>query len=535
MKLSELSGTVSAHLDDSAALSRYVDFKVPSLGALAVSATLAQDGEAFALQNLIASATRDRARIETRGRIGNLVQFSGVALTTRLAQMEVGELLSLWQPQARYPADLGLLHGSFHLTGRPHDWQLSKIQLHGGDDDSPLWFSIQGDVGNISDRARASLTSSFRIEDRQLLRALIGLPTQPLSGSLAVDSDSGSYQSTLQLRVGTSSAHVDGVIDYREGQLQGLNVNASIPRLHLQDLGFAAKEPAEKENAAPGRPDSIRQLIAKAPRYPLVLKLQVGEITGDNTAIDGAEIEINGVDKRYTLSQLTVRYDNTRADIRGIIDLNPSPPVMSLAGEALAVRLSALLQDLNIDSDIRGTLTARGGVLTQGTSADELLSTLDGSVAVALEDAVIKGAAYDVLATDLLAWIYSGAALQSHTDVDCTMAKFHLHKGVASSDSLYIETHNMVATGKAELDLVKQTIDLKVTPFSRSRKLQFPSSVRVKGDLHDPKATISPIAAAANASAEAIMLVPGLVTKLFGLGERDTDRTMQPCLAKLNG
>lgn len=169
----------------------------------------------------------------------------------------------------------------------------------------------------------------------------------------------------------------------------------------------------------------------------------------------------------------------------------------------------------------------RGGITSQGSSYQRLLETLNGNLAVSLKNAVVEGAAYDILATDLLAWFYSGAALEDSTKIDCTMALFLLNDGVASTDSLYIETSKMVATGSALLNLADQSLDVRFTPRSKTRKLQVPSSIRVKGNFEKPKVTISPVAAAADAYAEILSLLPQLVRRIFGSDRRK--RIERPC------
>jgi hypothetical protein len=112
------------------------------------------------------------------------------------------------------------------------------------------------------------------------------------------------------------------------------------------------------------------------------------------------------------------------------------------------------------------------------------------------------------------------------------MAKFELRQGVATTDSLYIESARMVATGKAKFDLVRRKMDLRITPLSKSRLLQVPSEVRLKGDMSSPRADVSPVSAVADAASSALMLVPNLTLKLFGvnLGANNKNR---PCQAEL--
>jgi uncharacterized protein involved in outer membrane biogenesis len=143
---------------------------------------------------------------------------------------------------------------------------------------------------------------------------------------------------------------------------------------------------------------------------------------------------------------------------------------------------------------------------------------------------VIEGAAYDVLATDFFGWIYSGAMMEKYTDIECTMAKFQLNDGVASSDSLYIETDKMLATGEGKFDLVNKKMDVTVTPLSKSRILQVPSSVRLKGSFTKLTPIISPVTAAADAYAQVLTAVPQLAMRLFGISQ-DVEKQQEPCVA----
>jgi hypothetical protein len=90
----------------------------------------------------------------------------------------------------------------------------------------------------------------------------------------------------------------------------------------------------------------------------------------------------------------------------------------------------------------------------------------------------------------------------------------------------------MVATGKAEFNLVKQRMDVRITPLSKSRLLQVPSEIRLKGDMSDPKAEISSVSAVADATTAALMLIPDLTLKLFGINQSNPE-DYRPCNASL--
>jgi uncharacterized protein involved in outer membrane biogenesis len=147
-------------------------------------------------------------------------------------------------------------------------------------------------------------------------------------------------------------------------------------------------------------------------------------------------------------------------------------------------------------------------------------------VATALTGVTVSGAAYDLLMSNILAWVVRGAG-EKTTTFDCTMAQFDIDRGVANSDSLYIETPRMLATGKASVDLPQSSLDVRIEPRSKTRAFQFPSAVRVRGPLDNPKVSVSELQATADLSAQALLLLPSLTLKLFGIGGDSS--AFRPC------
>jgi uncharacterized protein involved in outer membrane biogenesis len=377
------------------------------------------------------------------------------------------------------------------------------------------------------------------VRDTALLEVLTGLRVQPVKADITVATAPNRVDITASGHAGNTRVETGVQVGYGKAGISNLAASIFTPNLHLGDLGLQASK-EDGDQYAPGAninteaKSGIESLLDRSPRYPTDIQLKVDGITGRNTNIDSLDIHVTGEDNRYTLRRFSLTYDEGMAEIRGVIDLNPNPPVASLAGEALAIPLSTLSRDLGAPSDIRGRLTARGGITASGVDIPSLVASLDGSLAIALEDTVIQGAAYDVLATDFLAWIYSGAALETSTHLDCTMARFEISDGIARTDSLYVESARMIATGRGKFDLPRQKMDLTITPRSRTRSFQIPSEVRLKGDMSSPQPTISPISAAADASAQALLLLPKLALRLFGSGGGQSQKGIQPCQATLD-
>jgi hypothetical protein len=332
------------------------------------------------------------------------------------------------------------LKGTFALHDRKEKWHIADLEISTSKTGGPVEFMGRGAIDDLTGFTTANLDAELVVRDTALLEAISGLRIQPVRARLSVKSRPEVLDISARADAGDTSVQADGA-------------EVTTPHLHLADLGLQASEDPE-ENYAPAADieadtrTQLEKLLENSPDYPTDVQISVEGITGENTSIDSLDIHVTGENDRYTLRRFSMGYDHAQAELRGIIDLNPSPPAVSLAGEALGFPLSTLSRDLGAPSDIRGRMTARGGISASGTDTTELTASLDGSVAIALEDTIIQGGAYDVLATDLLAWIYSGAVLETSTHLDCTMARFDIKKGVARTDSIYVQSERMIATGK---------------------------------------------------------------------------------------
>ena len=442
-------------------------------------------------------------------------------------------MLTQFAADTKPPAELGSVSGGFTLRGTQADYVLSDLELSNTEDGSlGLRASGSGRYGN--DGWSGAVSLNYGSDDRELLKALTGLSLNPVAGqaNLTVDATSAQLQANAQL--GNTALSLVGKATHTGGTIDGLQATLSSALVNLNDIGLQASgteatdyRPTEQLDTDPDN-RSLQQFLTSLPRYPIDLRIQLDTLRGEATRFDDINVHVTGSGTTYLLDQFDFSYDAAPAEIRGVVDISLDPPGLSIAGQAQSIPLNTLSRDLGIDTDISGSLNLRGGLSAQGATGAELLQQLDGSMAFALENATVEGAAYDVLATGILTWLFSGAALEKSTFLDCTMAQFALENGVARTDSLFVESPNMIATGIGSFDLPKRRLALTLTPRSKSRSIQIPSSISLRGDMASPRTSVSPIAATLDISTEAMLFVPRLLVKIFGGGQSKSGAT-RPC------
>lgn len=532
--LSGFRGDVSAYLSDTSALSQFFTAPIPVLGEVNGTAKAVQHAAKISLEEIRIDLDAEGPSLQSTGRIDDVTQLRGLELQARFAGLEARDLLTTALQELTYAGNLGQLEGSFKLDNSEQNWSLRDFRATSTDENQPLNLDFQADLLDLTGLPSADMSVRYKLRDPNLMQAITGLRMNPSEGEITLNSRQGITAASGTVRFGETPISARAQLAHSSWELDKLTLEVESPLVQLEDIGLQAEKGKNSEYRPADQLDELEpnqrfeKALQQAPSFETDITINFDGISGDHTNIESFHLHFTGLDQRYTLRRLSIAYDQSMSEVRGIIDLNAKPAFASLAGEALAIPLDTLSRDLGLDFDVSGIANVRGGITSQGTSATSLLASLDGSLAVALEKAVIEGAAYDVLATDLLAWFYSGAAMEESTRINCAMAHFDLDDGVAESDSLYIETRKMVATGTAELDLGARKLDVSFTPRSKSRSLQVPSSIRLKGDFDDPKVVISPIAAAFDAYAEVLSLVPQMARKIFGSGRRKKDE--RPCV-----
>lgn len=474
--------------------------------------------------------TRNNGTINIDGTIADLSTLRGLGLQLDFKELSLEQVasdLSFDQP----PVDLTPLNGQVLLLKAADPWMLRDLSLRTRVEGS-LELQLNG-TATLDTSPQADLQWQVSVADPEAWRRFTTqLPKlETYTGTLRLRPNYATALGTLQL--GETEIQTVLSADIEKRELQELSLDLYSPHLHIPDLLplRAASNNSPGATPASDRENNLQALQDALPAFPIHASLRSDVLTGPMSRLEQLSIAVEGNKQRLVLSHFDTRYAEGELMLRGLLDYSLSPPVASLAGQGIRVPLDALTQDFGVQQSVRGSLSVRGGVTSRGNNTAELLAALDGRVAAAANDMTVSGAAYDLLMSNLLAWLVKGVN-EKTTTFNCVMAQFDVKSGIAKSDSLYVETRRMLATGKSSINLGTNTLDLRLEPRSKTRTVQFPSDVKVTGPLSAPAIKVSALQTTADLSAQALLLLPNLTLQLFGL---TPDRGgMQPCVALLN-
>jgi len=249
-----------------------------------------------------------------------------------------------------------------------------------------------------------------------------------------------------------------------------------------------------------------------------------------------------------------IRVDPTSADVyegryegQLSLDVTTDVPKVKFSQSLESVQAGGILADLYDAQDLEGLVQARIDGKGRGSTADELIGNLRGSVVLDLEDAVYKGTDiwYEIRRAVAIAKGKPGPAAPAQPQTEITALGFtgKLANGVLRSQRLVAEIPFMRIGGGGTFDLLKNRVDYDLQARILSRP-DFPDAdnladlervtipIEVTGDAADPKIRIDLAELAKDAAVqkgkERLLKKLGLDEEADEAGDNSSDASAQP-------
>jgi hypothetical protein len=156
----------------------------------------------------------------------------------------------------------------------------------------------------------------------------------------------------------------------------------------------------------------------------------------------------------------------------------------------LAQFKSASAKQPPLDGSLVGRLTIHGF----GTSVHKLASTADGTLSVALPEGQMNNALAELTGINVVRGL--GLLLsekEKDTQIRCGIVDFQAQKGMLDSKSVFIDTTNVLITGRGHIDLGDERLDLTLQGDPKKvRLLRLRSPITLHGTLLHPAVGVKP-------------------------------------------
>ena len=342
----------------------------------------------------------------------------------------------------------------------------------------------------------------------------------------------------------SANVHVDGTlidIDDLKGHLGGSDISGrghvdttdKIPRLtaklsstnlNIVDLAPTLGKPAgdkhdslaapagapkpigaSKAGAKPKAPADATDAGGEGPKGGLLLPdadLQVNRVRGMNAdityqaaAVTAPKIPMKEVgfhlvleNGLLTIDPLSFVLDAGKFSGRVQIDARQAIPVTDIDMRIDKVDLgqfkSAAMKDAPIQGELLGRLHFHGA----GSSIHKLAADADGAVSLVIPHGRIREAFAELTGINVLKGL--GLLLSKEadqTDIRCGIIDFKAHDGSLNTTTVYVDTTNVLITGRGKIDLGTEGIDLALQGDPKKvRFLRLRSPISLHGTLADP-------------------------------------------------
>jgi uncharacterized protein involved in outer membrane biogenesis len=175
------------------------------------------------------------------------------------------------------------------------------------------------------------------------------------------------------------------------------------------------------------------------------------------------------------------------------VDGSKDIPEVSIDSRLTEVRLSQFKMK-DGQEPLDGTMVGRAILHGRGKSLHEVGSTAEGTLSIAVPHGDIRNAFAELMGINAA----NGLGLlltknQEKTGIRCGVANFKAEGGVFAAQDIVFDTDKVLITGKGEIDLGTENVDLTLNGQPKKfRFFRIKSSIALDGTLSKPKVGLTP-------------------------------------------
>lgn len=435
------------------------------------------------------------------GRIAFLDERTGTAVA--LADVEAQTSLS-------GPADEMSAKGAFVWNGRRAAFTLFlKSPQRVAEDGSPADVTLQAPGLSFQFSGRTALIKGFELDGQAEIKGTdLGLAASWFGAALPEGLNgarfelAGAVDSSAQ---GLLFTNAQFTLDDMRGQGDvGLALGKGRPKLDADvnvqtiDLTRYSGSAATANKAFLTAPWSMARIDLSALRsLDAILKVGTNAFAYGAFRTGPAELTAHLQDGILDLKIAKAAYAEGTLDLVLNVDGKAATPAFKFNanGEGIAAD-RALLAALGF-GDLHGRLSPSFTLEASGQTLADLVSTLKGQASFRTVSGSLAGidlqAAFGKVSTGILeGW---GRDDRQSTTFDALSATFAISDGIAQTSNLILSSPSLTFTGKGEVDLLRQALDLKVDPQlavaasepAAPQLAAFPVAIQVKGPWTAPR------------------------------------------------
>ncbi len=571
---------LEARWPDSKGIYRLANLNLSDLGPVWVRARLAGRGESFALSEIDArTGAPDAPALRLVGEIADFVALKGVGLEGKID----APTATLLGPDRVAPdAPLGSIRGDFLVSDKDGTVGLESLNAEVADSEL-VSLSVSGAFDDFKRSDDLRMDTSLTVPNLSELGEVFGYEGAPV-GSLAFNGEVAGSDESFSAR-GDAQLGETSLTTKLSGSLAGtrpkLRAEIYSPRFRFSDVGLVPDaeetktEEPETEEPEAARPETANPETGKSeiaePLAPvdddneegngngdlgepeeiifddtpipfealrlvdLDLKVVIEDIEGIRLDIDKANGELQLADGVLKVDPLNFSFVGGRVDMTLEADARPELPTMKISLTADDVNLGKFISQADANVPLDGDLDLLVDVTGQGGTPHALASSLSGDFDLAASNGRVLNRMINLTAESPFSWVFAKSTRRGYSEMNCIIMRFDVQDGFCKGRHLVMDTPTILAFGEGYVDLRKETINIRVQPKPKSRRLVgLTTPFTIEGPLADPDVRVSTRSASVRSVGEVLLSPVNLLGSLLPFSSRRRGE-QDPCLELAKG
>ena len=259
------------------------------------------------------------------------------------------------------------------------------------------------------------------------------------------------------------------------------------------------------------------------------VKLRADKLQSDQLALSDLAVDVTARNGALTVRPFTAVLSGGK--LNGDVSVSSAQVAVKFTGNALD--LGALLKTMAGVDLLKGAGDIALNVTGSGKSVRAIAASLNGTTELVIGQGEIDSRYVDLIGADVLRTVAPWLKGQSNTKLNCMVSRFDIRNGVATVKDMLMDTQLMTLTGKGNIDLRNEHLDLQLIPQPKDSALvSLALPINVGGTLASPSAMPDPMGVAKRAGGMLGGAALGPLGVLGGLASGGT-QDKNPCVAAL--
>jgi uncharacterized protein involved in outer membrane biogenesis len=508
-------------------------WQLPVLGPVEATGRLVAEGKKIGLQEIEIHIGDPAAFwVQAKGSVRDVLAMREVDLEVRTGAASASRVAALFD---RTIAEVGGLTAAFSV--RDDDGSLGiENATFAVERKGEFKLEVKGAFDDLADLEEIGLEAVFEARDLSTLGGLFETEL-PAIGPLRFE---GSIRGAAEQMAGRgritlpeTSLEGDLTASFPTSSRPAFDLRLRSPRVHLPDLLQKARSGATDSDAGSGNSFDMAAWWRGEEPLPIdmlgvldaTFEFEVERVTGyEQLRLGSVRLSGHLEDGHLVVDEFAADYEAGRVGGRFEIDARPQPPESALELEAFNVDLTQLFAQFQPSTEYAGLLDLSIKLDTEGTSAREMRSNLQGFFGAMLRDGAIVNRYSKALSFDVMRVSIPSFSPTSNVDppVHCLLAVIPIEDGIATLDTLYLEGEKVTITGAGEIDLGREQLAVKLTPHVREPGLlSISANVGLSGSIANPEirpTRRSLVTSALGALYRNAMRAPRAIQQTIGIG-----------------